>query len=604
MLETLRRFRSFLAPYRGRLAVGAFCTLGSSALTLLQPWPLKVIVDNVLRGKPIHVPFVSVTGWSRAELLDGAIVAFVALVLLGALFDYAGTYLMDSSGVRMVADVREALFAHLQRHSLRFHATQRTGDLISRVMSDIGRIQDMLIQSFSVLIPNVALLVGMMTVMFLIDWSFTLIALAVGPPLFLLIFVYKRRIKGASRRARQLEGRLAAHTGEVLGAVRVVQAFTREDFEEERFSRQSSSTLGANLEATRLQARFSPLVDIIAGLGTAIVLFVGTHRVLSGQLSLGLLLVFLSYLGSLYKPMRQLSKLTYVSAKGVASAERVSEILDAEPDVQDLPGAVAAPRLRGHVRLENVEYAYAPGRPVLHEIELDVEPGQVVAVVGPSGAGKSTFVSLLPRFFDPQRGRVLLDGRDVRTIRLRSLRSQIAIVPQEPLLFDGSIFDNIAYGRAEAREQDVLEAARLALVDDFVRALPDGYDTMLGERGASLSGGERQRMSIARAIVRDAPVLVLDEPTSNLDPVSERLLVDALARLLEGRTAFVIAHRMSTVARADQVLVFDGGRIVERGKHDELMQIPGGVYRSFLDLQLGGAAATPISSRRRWRAGR
>jgi ATP-binding cassette, subfamily B, bacterial len=593
MFETLRRFRGFLLPYRARLGVGALCTLASSALALAQPWPLKVIVDNVLRGKPLHLPVVSVAGWSRTDLLNGAIGAFIGIVLLSALFDYFGTYLMDSSGIRMVADVREALFARLQRHSLRFHATQRTGDLISRVMSDISRVQDMLVQSFSVLVPNVALLVGMMVVMFWIDWSFTLIALAVGPPLFLLMFVYKRRIKGASRRARRLEGRLAAHTGEVLGAVRVVQAFTREDFEDERFSQQSSSTLGANLEATRLQARFSPLVDVLAGIGTAVVLFVGTHRVLSGQLSLGLLLVFLSYLGSLYKPMRQLSKLTYVNAKGVASAERVSEILDAEPDVQDLPGAVRAPRLNGSVRLENVEFAYVDGRPVLHDLDLDVESGQVVAVVGPSGAGKSTFVSLLPRFFDPQRGRVLVDDRDVRTLRLASLRAQIAIVPQEPLLFDGTILENIAYGRSNAREEEVLRAAREALVDDFARDLPDGYDTMLGERGANLSGGERQRISIARAIVRDAPILILDEPTSALDPVAERLLVDALANLLEGRTAFVIAHRMSTVARADQVLVFDHGRIVERGLHAELAQLPGGLYRSFLELQVGhGAAAT------------
>jgi subfamily B ATP-binding cassette protein MsbA len=593
MFETLRRFRGFLVPYRARLGVGALCTLASSALALAQPWPLKVIVDNVLRGKPLHLPGVSVAGWSRTDLLNGAIGAFIGIVLVSALLDYFGTYLMDSSGVRMVADVREALFARLQRHSLRFHATQRTGDLISRVMSDISRVQDMLIQSFSVLVPNVALLVGMMIVMFWIDWSFTLIALAVGPPLFLLMFVYKRRIKGASRRARQSEGRLAAHTGEVLGAVRVVQAFTREDFEDERFSQQSSSTLGANLEATRLQARFSPLVDVLAGLGTAVVLFVGTHRVLSGQLSLGLLLVFLSYLGSLYKPMRQLSKLTYVNAKGVASAERVSEIFEAEQDVQDLPGAVKAPRIEGSVRFEDVEFAYVDGHPVLHGLELEVESGQVVAVVGPSGAGKSTFVSLIPRFFDPQRGRVLLDGRDVRTLRLSSLRAQIAIVPQEPLLFDGTIFENIAYGRGDAREEEVLRAARAALVDDFVRDLPDGYETMLGERGANLSGGERQRISIARAIVRDAPLLILDEPTSALDPVSERLLIDALANLLEGRTAFVIAHRMSTVARANQVLVFDQGRIVERGLHAELAQLPGGVYRSFLELQVGhGAPAT------------
>jgi ATP-binding cassette, subfamily B, bacterial len=582
MIATLRRFGSFLVPYRGRLAGGAALTLASAALTLAQPWPLKVIVDNVLRGQPLDLPFAGTP--SRTALLNLAIAAFLAIVLLNAILTYRGGYLMESSGIRMAADLREALFAHLQRHSLRFHAGQRTGDLISRVMSDITRIQDMLIQAFSVLVPNVAVLVGMMVVMFWIDWAFTLLALAVAPPLFLVVLHYKGRIKGASRRARALEGRLAARTGETLGAVRVVQAFTREDFEDERFSRQSSSTLAAMLEARRLQTRFVPLVDVLAGLGTAVVLFVGAHRVLAGQLSLGLLLVFLSYVGSLYKPMRQLSKLAYVTARAVASAERVAEILDAEPDVRDRPDAVRAPRLRGGVQLERVEFAYVDGQPVLHEVSLEVEAGQVVALVGPTGAGKSTIVSLFPRFFDPQRGRVLVDGHDVRSLKLASLRSQIAIVPQEPLLFEGTILENIAYGRLDAGEQEVLSAARAALVDDFVRTLPDGYETMLGERGASLSGGERQRISIARALLRDAPILILDEPTSALDPVSERLLMDALEALFEGRTAFVIAHRMSTVARADQVLVIKEGRLVERGTHAELLELDGGVYRSYLEL--------------------
>jgi subfamily B ATP-binding cassette protein MsbA len=572
MIATLRRFGSFLVPYRGRLTAGAGFTLASAALTLAQPWPL--------RGQPLDLPLVGTLG--RTALLNLAIAALLAIVVLNALFTYLGSYLMDSSGIRMVADLREALFARLQRHSLRFHAGQRTGDLISRVMSDITRIQDMLIQSFSVLVPNVTLLVGMMAVMFWLDWAFTLIALAVGPPLFVVVVWFKGRIKGASRRARTLEGRLAAQTGETLGAVRVVQAFTREEFEDERFSRSSSSTLAASLEARRLQARFTPLVDVLAGAGTAVVLFVGAHRVLSGQLSLGLLLVFLSYVGSLYKPMRQLSKLTYVTARAAASAERVAEIMDAEPDVRDRPDAVPAPRLRGGVRLEDVEFAYVDGRPVLHDVSLDVEPGQVVAMVGPTGAGKSTIVSLIPRFFDPQRGRVLVDGRDVRSLKLASLRSQIAIVPQEPLLFEGTILENIAYGRIDAGEEEVLDAARSALVDDFVRTLPDGYETMLGERGASLSGGERQRISIARALLRDAPILILDEPTSALDPVSERMLMDALRTLFEGRTAIVIAHRMSTVAGADQVVVVEHGRIVERGTHDQLLALDDGLYRSYI----------------------
>ena len=593
MIATLLRFRSFVAPYRLRLCVGGVFALADALFALAQPWPLKVIVDSVLRGKPLHIPgFGFAAGWSRTDLLDAAIVAYLLITFVGALFDYLGTYLMESSGVRIVSDLRESLFARLQRLSLRFHARQRTGDLITRVMSDISRVQDMLIQWFSVFVPNVTLLVGMMVVMFWIDWVFTLLALAVGPPLFVLIYRYKQRIKGASRRARSFEGMLAARAGEVLGAVQVVQAFTREDFEDRRFSRQSSRTVAANLEATRPQAEFSPLVDVIAGIGTAAVLFVGTHRVLSGQLSLGLLLVFLSYLSSLYKPMRQLSKLAYVSSRGLASAERVSEILDAEPDVRDARHAAPAPRLRGHVEFKSVVFAHRPGQSVLHDIELDAPPGETVAIVGPTGAGKSTLVSLIPRFFDPLHGRVVVDGFNVRDLELRSLRAQIAIVPQEPILFEGTIFDNIAYGLPSAAEPDVLRAAEAALVDQFVRRLPDGYETIVGERGATLSGGERQRISIARALVRQAPILILDEPTSGLDPASERQLMQALENLIEGRTTFVIAHRMSTIRKAHQVVVLDGGRVVEHGTHDELIGLPDGLYRSFLQLQLGENAGS------------
>jgi ATP-binding cassette, subfamily B, bacterial len=594
MIWILLRFRGFLGRYRRRLAAGGLFTLASSLFALAQPWPLKVIVDSVLRGKPVDLPGLAFANeWSRTTLLYVAVGAYVGIVLLDAIFDYAGTYRMDSTGVRIVSDIREALFARLQRLSLRFHGEQRTGDLITRVMSDISRVQDMLIQWFSLLLPNVALLVGMMVVMFWIDWVFTLIALAVAPPLFLLAFSYKSRIKGASRRARTLEGGLAARAGEVLGAVRIVQAFTREDFEDERFSLQSSHATTANLETARLQAQFSPLVDVVVGLGTAIVLVVGTKRVLSGELSLGLLLVFLSYLGALYRPMRQLSKLAYTTSRGLASAERVSTILEEEPDVRDLPSAIAVPRLQGRVVFEDVEFAYGEGTPVLRDIELEVQPGELVAIVGPTGAGKSTLVSLIPRFYDPQCGRILIDRIDIRDVQLRSLRAQVAIVPQEPMLFEGTIFENIAYGRAAAGEADVLRAARAALVDDFVQRLPDGYDTVLGERGASLSGGERQRLSIARALVRDAPILVLDEPTASLDPRSEGKLVEALGHLTCDRTTFVIAHRMSTVANADTVLVLDGGRIVERGTHDELMQIRAGVYRSFLELQLAMPRAHP-----------
>jgi ATP-binding cassette, subfamily B, bacterial len=586
VIWTLLRFRSYLRRYRLPLGVGAAFTLGEALLALLQPWPLKIIIDHVLKNRPLDLPGLAfVAGWSRTQLLDAAIAAYLAIVVLGALFDFLGTYLMDSSGQRLVSDVREALFSRLQRLSLRFHASQRSGDLISRVMSDITRVQDMLVQSFSVLVPNVAMLAGMMTVMFLLDWKFTLVALSISPLLFVSVYRYTTRIKGASRTARKREGQLAARANEVLGAVRVVQAFTREGYEDERFSRQSGRTLDANLDAVRLQAQFSPLVDVLAGLGTGAVLWVGVHRVLSGEITLGTLLVFLSYVGSLYRPMRQLSKLSYISSRGVASAERLDEILRADIDVKDTPGATPAPNLRGRVRFEHVEMAYGE-QPVLEDIDFAVEPCETIAVVGPTGAGKSSLVSLLPRFIDVRKGGVLIDGRDVRSIQLRSLRSQIAMVLQEPILFEGTIYENIAYGRPGATRDEVMAAARMALVDDVVRRLPDGYDTVLGERGGTLSGGERQRVSIARALVRDAPILILDEPTSALDPASEHALMQAIRNLMRGRTTFVIAHRMSTITSADRVIVLDRGRIVEQGTHDELMAVAGGLYRAFLELQL------------------
>ena len=389
---------------------------------------------------------------------------------------------------------------------------------------------------------------------------------------------------------------MAARTGEVLGAIRVVQAFSREDEEDRRFNEESSETLAANLEAVRLQAQFSPLIDVLAGLGMAIVLFVGVHQVLSGRLSLGLLLVFLSYIGSLYKPMRQLSKLSYVTSRGVASAERVAEVLDSEMDIRDLPGARPAPKLMGHLQFQDVDFAYEQDL-VLKGINLVVEPGRVVALVGPTGAGKSTLVSLIPRFFDPRAGRILVDGADVRSLQLHSLRSQIALVLQEPILFEGTIYGNIAYGRPGARSDEVFEAAEAALVHEFVGKLPRQYETRVGERGVTLSGGERQRISIARAILRDAPILILDEPTSALDPASENLMMEALHRLIRGRTTLVIAHRMSTIRRADEVVVLDHGEIIEQGSHDELVQLPRGLYRSFLQLQVGGGLPGTASAR-------
>jgi ATP-binding cassette, subfamily B, bacterial len=589
MASTLWSFRHFLRPYRVSLTAGFLFTLAGALMALAQPWPLKVIIDSVIHHRRLRLPGTSfLDGAPPNTILEFAIGAFLGIIVLGALLDYVSNLALGAAGQRTTADIREALFARLQRLSLRFHSTQRTGDLVVRAISDVTRVQDMLVQTFTTLLPNVAFLLGVAIIMLIVDWSFALIALAISPILLLVAVRYTPRIRSAAKRARHQEGNLAAHAGEVIGAIRVVQAFTREDYEDHRFSDESSQTLAANLETVRLRAQFGPLVDVVMGVGTAVAMFIGTQRVLSGRLSLGLLVVYLSYLASLFRPLRQLAKLSSVSSVGIVSAERISQVLKAEVDVGDDPAARPVLGLVGRVVFDHVEFAYGQN-PVLHDICLTAERGEVVALVGPTGAGKSTLVSLIPRFYDPQRGSVSIDGLDVRAMTLQSLRSQVAVVLQEPLVFDASIYDNIAYGRPGATDAEVLGAARAALVDEFARDLPRGYDTRLGERGASLSGGERQRISIARALVRNAPILILDEPTSALDPGSERKLLLALKNLMAGRTTFVIAHRMSTVSGANHVLVLDHGRIVERGSHEELIRVPMGLYRSYLEAQVGQA---------------
>jgi subfamily B ATP-binding cassette protein MsbA len=576
VLRTFWRFRRIVRPYAGPLAVGGALVLVVAATDIAAPWPLKVVVDNVLRAQPLNGPIGdllnSVAGDGQEAILAAAVVAFVAIVVVNAMSDYLSSYVLDAIGQRVMADLRTAVFTHLQRQSLQYHDRQRVGDLMTRITSDVVEVQNMLVTSLSVLIPNVTVLTGIVIVMFVVDPEFALLALAVAPILFLLIFTYTRRIKRASKIARRKESDIASVASEALTAIRVVQAYTTEQRHEQRFQEHNEERLVAGLDAVRLQSKLSPAIDVVTALGTALVLWFGAHRVLNGEMSLGLLLVFLAYLSQLYRPMRSLSKLAWVVSRGQASADRLEEVLGTDARVVERPDTRPAPALTGAVRFEGVTFGYEPGRPVLQEISFEAHPGETVALAGATGAGKSTLVSLIPRFHDVWDGAVLLDGEDVRSYRLTSLRRQIALVLQDSILFHGSIYENIAYGAEDASEQDVLAAARAAYVDEFVRALPDGYRTMVSERGTTLSGGQRQRIAIARALVRDAPIVILDEPTSGLDAVSERYVLKGLQRLVEGRTVFVIAHRLSTLRRADRIYVLEAGRIVEVGTHADLAE--------------------------------
>ena len=576
----------FVRPYRGMLALGGFLAVIEVLLGLAQPWPLKFVVDDVLNARP--------RPGNTSQLLALACAALALLVIVGALVDYWATRLLASQGLRLGNSIRETVFAHLNRLSLRFHGENRVGDLSARVTSDVDRTQDMIIQTLSVLIPNGLLIVGMMTIMVILDPVFALLALLATPLLGYTVYRSTRDLKVASRGARKADGQVAAAATENLSSIGLVQAFSLEEHQEQRFGDLNRVSLAAGLQAIRLQSRFGPLVDVSGVISTVIVLWVGAQRVMSGRLSIGELLVFLSYVGSIYKPIKALSRLGNVGSKGAAAMERVLAVLDESPGIADCPGAVRSDRLRGHIRFDHVTFSY--GRePVLVDLSLTIEPGEMTALVGPTGAGKSTIASLIPRLYDPTSGVVTLDQRDVRAFTLTSVRPQISMVLQDCMLMQGTLRENIALGCPGASTADIERASRLALVDEFSSRLPDGLDTPIGERGANLSGGQRQRVAIARAIVRDAPILILDEPTSAVDSESEELLVQALSNLPAGRTTVVIAHRMSTVRRADRILVLDCGRIVQEGTHHELIRRDG-LYRR---LNRAQSNLVPLDKKRR-----
>ena len=536
---------------------------------LAEPWPLGWLVDHALTGSPKGAAVI------RNDLIL-AVVSLAAIVAVGALFDYWSTRLLSSTGLHVANDMRGRAFTHLHRLSLGYHRQHQVGDLTARVTADVDRTQDLLVQMLANLFPNLLLLVGMFVVMLEVDPFLTLLSLATTPLLAFAVHRSKRTLRRASRRVRRADGAVASAATESLGAIGLVQAFTLERHQSGHFERLSGDSLSAGVEAVRLQARFGPMVDAAGLLSILIVLWVGANRVASGQMKLGVLLIFLTYVGSLYKPVKALSKLTSVFTKGMAAAERIDDVLSTEPDIHDQPHALLAPPFGGHIRFDEVTFSY--GRePVLWAVSFEIHAGETVALVGPTGAGKSTLAALVPRLIEPRLGRVLIDERDIRDYSLASLRSQVSMVLQDTVLLRGTIRDNIACGRPGASWRAVEHAAKLALVDEFTDRLPDGLDTHLAERGVDLSGGQRQRIAIARAILRDAPILILDEPTSALDTQSEELIVTALDNLPKSRTMLIIAHRLSTVRRADRIVVLDGGAVVEEGTHDLLMR-RGGLY--------------------------
>jgi len=573
------------------LIVGSIVALLlEAAFRLLEPWPLKYVLDRIVgdSGKRGSLNVSWLDGLSLDAFLLVAALAVLLFAALRALFSYLSTIGLALAANRVLSSVRAQIYRHLQRLTLSYHSKARTGDLVTRLTGDVGRLQDVSVTAAMPLAANAVTLVGMGALMLWIDLKLGLVALAVLPFFWLSLSSRTKRIRTAARAQRQREGNLAASAAESMSAIKVVQALGLEAVLERRFAKQNRASLAQGVKTKRLSAGLERRVDVLTGIGTALVVWYGARLVVSHEITPGDLVLFLLYLKTAFKPMRDMAKYAGRLSSAAASGERILAVLDTDPEIRDRPDAVVATSFHGDVRFEKVKLAYEPGQWVLRGLDLDVAAGMSVGLVGPSGHGKSTIAALLLRLYDPDEGVVLIDGRDIRDYTLESLRSQVGTVLQESVLFVGTIRENIAYGASGASDDEIQAAARLANAHDFVMRLPNGYDTIVGERGATLSGGERQRIAVARAAVRRARIVVLDEPTAGLDDENARAVADALKRLAKGRTTFLVAHDLEHARETDVIAYVEGGRVIERGSHAELMAA-GGRYASVYRLQAGAA---------------
>ncbi|MFL6583161.1 MAG: ABC transporter ATP-binding protein [Chthoniobacterales bacterium] len=564
--RVFRYYRAFLP----QTVVGLLLTLAGIGLSLLKPWPFKIIIDDVL-GKNPHAR------WGTSpRLVPLLCLALVAIQFAWGLLNLASNYLFVKVGLEALLKLRTELYGHLQRLSLKFHDARRSSDSSFRVAYDSQSIQTIYNKGFTNIFGSVVMLLGTFLVMVRIDWQLTLLSLAVVPAIVGAIYFFARRIRTESTSIQERESAVLVQAQEGLSSIRMVHAFGREEWEVRQFHLHAAQSLRANLQLTLTNVNSALVISTLMVIGTAAMYYVGTMHVLAGTLSLGSLLVFSAYLLMLYQPLESLTYTTWAMEGATAGARRCFEVLDREDDVADAPDAVAISSTSGAIGFEKVEFRYGE-RPVLSAIDLGIAPGQIVAIVGGTGAGKSTFLSLVPRFYDPTAGVVALGGRDIRSITKQSLRAQIAIVLQDTLLFSATVRENIAYGRPDATDDQIIEAAQRARADEFIAQLPDRYDSLVGERGGHLSVGQRQRIGLARAFLKDAPILLLDEPTSALDPTTEAGIMETVKELMRGRTTLIVTHRLATIHNVDRIVVLENGSIAEQGTGAELLA-RGGVY--------------------------
>ena len=587
LLKIYKRFGSHYKKYGRVLAVAYACLFVGIGLSVLSPWPLKLILDHVILKAPLpaEVDFLSPLFSLDAKLLLLVLsLSILAMAILEAIFSYINKYWISSTGDRINADIRERLFAHIQRLSLSFHGTSRAGNLIYLLTSDVKEMKTILIDFPQDFVNRIVTFGSYLFLMLALDWRLGLIGLGTVPPMFLLTRYFSRRMKNAIRKRRKKEGDIASLVVENVTSMALVQAYGKEEEEKARFSKENEESQEASLQALRLHRMYSRLSETVVTLGTAGVLYVGGRLALGEAILPGTLVLFVAYLKDILGSFEKFSGLFIELAKAGVSGERLLEVLENEMITEDAPDAVAAPPFRGRIEFRNVNFAYQQGHEVLKNLSFVVEPGETVALVGHSGAGKSTLVSLLMRFYDPQAGQIFVDGQDIRRFTLKSYRDQIMILLQEAMLFRQSVRDNLSFGKDGATDEEIVEAAEMAEAHEFISEMPDGYDTLVAEGGKNLSGGQKQRLNIARAFMRNAPILILDEPATGLDARAEAKINIAIHRLTRDKVAFIIAHKLATVAGADKILMLEHGRLVGFGEHPQLMR-DCAPYREIYDLQ-------------------